>query len=101
MFSTLYRWLCYSRAQFTCHNRILIASSKSFGGKRYHVKKMAVHIKRSVKWEGKAEEMNSSIHYMPCKIHTDGQANVSKYFTPSIKSQDGNDGMYRKPRKKF
>lgn len=58
---------------------------------------MAVHIKRSVKWEGRTEEMNNSVHYMPCHIHADGQASVSKYFAPSIKSQDGNDGMYRKP----
>jgi Ribonuclease H2 non-catalytic subunit (Ylr154p-like). len=78
-------------------NRILFASSKSIGGKCSHVGKMAVHIKRSVKWEGMSEEMNNSIHYMPCQIHTDGQANVSKYFTPSIKSQDGNDGMYKEP----
>ncbi|GFG39566.1 hypothetical protein Cfor_00996 [Coptotermes formosanus] len=55
---------------------------------------MAVHIKRSVKLEGKTELMNNSIHYMPCQIHTDGQASVSKYFKPSIKSQDGNDVLY-------
>lgn len=53
---------------------------------------MAVHVKRSVKLEGTTEALSNCIHYMPCQIHADGQANVSKYFKPSIKGQDGSDG---------
>jgi hypothetical protein len=62
---------------------------------------MAIHIKCSVNLGGEAGVMNSSIHHMPCQIHADGEASVSKYFKPYIKKQDGNeDGMYRKPRLK-
>jgi hypothetical protein len=60
---------------------------------------MAIHIKRSVHLGGKTAVNSSSIHYMPCQIHADGDASVSKYFKPYIKKQDGNeDGMYRKCR---
>jgi hypothetical protein len=62
---------------------------------------MAVHIKCSMNLGEEAAIMNSSIHHMPCQIHANGEANVSKYFKPYIKKQDGNeDGMYRKARLK-
>jgi hypothetical protein len=60
---------------------------------------MAIHIKRNVNVGGKLGVKSSSIHYMPCQIHADGEARVSKYFKPYVKKQDGNeDGMYRNPR---
>jgi hypothetical protein len=58
---------------------------------------MAIHIKRGVNLGGKEGVRSSAMHYMPCQIHADGEASVSKYFKPYIKKQDGNeDGMYRK-----
>jgi hypothetical protein len=55
---------------------------------------MAVHVKCNANLDGKAGVINNSIHYMPCQIHADGEANVSKYFKPYIKKQDEDgDGM--------
>uniref|UniRef100_A0A1B6CQE6 Uncharacterized protein n=1 Tax=Clastoptera arizonana TaxID=38151 RepID=A0A1B6CQE6_9HEMI len=34
------------------------------------------------------EDIN--IHYMPCKIHSDGEAKVSQYFSPNITKDDKN-----------
>lgn len=39
-----------------------------------------VHIKMSDSLENNSE---TPIHYIPCKVHFDGNANVSKYFLHS------------------
>ncbi|XP_063232382.1 ribonuclease H2 subunit C [Bacillus rossius redtenbacheri] len=36
------------------------------------------------------DKLQADIHYMPCKIHSDGEAKVSSYFKPYIiKGEDG------------
>ncbi|KDR10639.1 ribonuclease H2 subunit C isoform X2 [Zootermopsis nevadensis] len=54
---------------------------------------MSIHINRNASLDGKEGVINNSIHYMPCQIHSDGEANVSKYFKPCISKQDGNDDV--------
>jgi hypothetical protein len=59
---------------------------------------MSAHIHINASLDRKPGVTNNSVHYMPCQIHADGEANISKYFKPYIKMQDGNgDGMWRKP----
>lgn len=32
--------------------------------------------------------VKNKIHYIPCKIHKDGEAKVSKYFSPLISTDE-------------
>jgi len=39
------------------------------------------------------ESEGSDVHLMPCKIHSDGSANVSGYFTPYIEKKKSDEGV--------
>ncbi|XP_022195550.2 ribonuclease H2 subunit C [Nilaparvata lugens] len=54
---------------------------------------MSIHIKQSKHFDEECGTLNSDvIHYVPCKIYHEGEANVTKYFKTSIK-KDENKGL--------
>nr|CAG4641342.1 EOG090X0IC1 [Eulimnadia texana] len=52
---------------------------------------MALHVKIDEELVSKTSKNTGEVHLMPCKIHHDGPANVSTYFTPYISEKSPSD----------
>lgn len=53
---------------------------------------MAIHIQCASKVDLQTDK-TKILHYMPCKINSDGDAKVSQYFQPFVNKQDNEQGM--------
>ncbi|XP_045541363.1 ribonuclease H2 subunit C [Papilio machaon] len=45
---------------------------------------MSIQVENNLKDSNNSEQVKQKAHYVPCKIESDGNANVEKYFEPYV-----------------
>ncbi|CAH0698186.1 unnamed protein product [Spodoptera exigua] len=50
---------------------------------------MSIQVENNLNTEEHKDKFEQTTHYIPCKIDSDGPANVEKYFVPYIVDKDG------------
>lgn len=53
---------------------------------------MALHINIDSDYLASLKEKDTKVHFMPCKIKSDGEANVSTYFENVIEKSEETEG---------